>query len=98
MAKELENKRPRPETSPAKQETKIQAKAQKEVPLAKPAVAEKKWHETPFVFNYLDAHSDLVSCVDLDDDYVISGRYSLFKLFGRQCNFNVFLLLTVEIP
>lgn len=61
------------ESSPAKQEAVSQTKLPKNATSAK-ASREKKWHETPFIYNYLDGHSDVVSCVDLDGDYVVSGR------------------------
>lgn len=44
--------------------------------------APKAWHEThSFLSKNLEAHSDLVSCVDMKDDYIISGRsaYSNFR-------------------
>ena len=40
-----------------------------------PAPIVKSWHENQqFVYNNLEAHSDMVCCVDLDHDYIISGR------------------------
>ena len=37
----------------------------------------KAWHEThSFLSKNLEAHSDLVSCVDMKDDYIISGRFA----------------------
>jgi hypothetical protein len=40
-----------------------------------PAPIVKAWHEIhQFVYNGLEAHSDIVCCVDLDDDFIISGR------------------------
>lgn len=40
----------------------------------KESPAKKAWHETPFLLNILESHNDIVCCVDLDENYIISGR------------------------
>ena len=57
---------------PAQQQTKIKSGMNKETNKETPAT--KAWHETPFLLNSLEAHNDIVCCVDLDEDYIISGR------------------------
>lgn len=42
--------------------------------ILKESPAIKGWHETPFVFNILEAHNDIVTCVDFDEEFVVSGR------------------------
>ncbi|XP_046464232.1 kinesin-like protein KIF21A [Daphnia pulex] len=39
----------------------------------KQSPATKAWHETPFLLNMLESHNDIVCCVDLDENYIISG-------------------------
>ena len=64
---------------PAQQQTKIKSGMNKETNI-KEIPATKAWHETPFLLNSLEAHNDIVCCVDLDEDYIISGRYRHYKV------------------
>jgi len=63
------------------QPTQQQAAKKNTAPMVKatpPAPVVKAWHENhQFVYNGLEAHSDMVCCIDLDDDFIISGRYSI---------------------
>ena len=44
-------------------------------PVMKPVPQIKRLHEThTFISKSLEGHSDLISCVDLKDDLIISGR------------------------
>lgn len=52
--------------------TKVNKESPKSNNKGSPAI--KGWHETPFLLNTLEAHNDIVTCVDFDEDYIISGR------------------------
>ena len=71
------NKKSKPEVTQAPQQKQLPNK-KNTAPMVKatpPAPVVKAWHEIhQFVYNGLEAHSDVVCCVDLDDDFIISGR------------------------
>lgn len=60
------------ETENSKEKSKMDKASNKKLP------ATKAWHDTPFILNELDVHNDIVFSVDIDEDYIISGRYCSF--------------------
>lgn len=71
-----QKKKAKPSASPLKQEMKNNQDATVTSKTdAKASLATKSWHESSsFLMNNLEAHNDLVVCVDFDEDFVISGR------------------------
>ena len=68
-------KKARAEVSPPKPKMEVNKKTQVHQADLLASSSTKSWHESSsFFMNMLEAHNDLVVCVDFDEDFVVSGR------------------------